>query len=251
VTRAAEADDPRRRWLIKALAAGLFSAGQLMPARLGAQVAGGRPDKLPPGKSVFRSSGSATVNGKPVTDDTQIQAGDTLRTGKDSEIVFVVSDSSMLLRANSELVLAADGAAASSSRLVALKLVAGKVLAVFPPGPVTIQTAAANAQIRGTGVYVESDPERTYFCTCFGVTEVSAKDDPESRVTVTATHHNRPLYILTGAGNRGKSIQPAPFVNHTDQELALIEALVGRKLPASFAFPDKKYEPPGGRVYRN
>jgi hypothetical protein len=98
-------------------------------------------------------------------------------------------------------------------------------------------------------VYVEADQEQTYFCTCFGVTEVSAKDDPDSKETVAASHHNKPLYIIGGAKNRGKSIRPAPFIDHTDQELALIEALVGRTLPQTFIFPDKRYEAPG-RPYR-
>jgi len=131
-----------------------------------------------------------------------------------------------------------------------LRLLAGKLLAVFAPGPVRIQTATATVQIRGTGVYVESEPNLTYFCTCFGVTEVTANDDPDSRETVVATHHNKPLYIVGGANNRGKSIAGAPFKDHTDQELALIEALVGRTLPPEFAFPAKDYDPSRTRYGR-
>lgn len=190
------------------------------------------------------------VNGQPAMPETQLRPGDTLRSGKDSDLVFVMGDCSVLLRADSELGTTADSGSAPATRLAGLRLLAGKVLAVFAPGPVRIQTATATAQIRGTGVYIESDPERTYFCTCFGVTEVSANDDPDSRETVAATHHNKPLYILGGVGNRGKSIARAPFVNHTDQELALIEALVGRTLPPEFAFPAKNYDPSRNRYGR-
>ena len=85
--------------------------------RLGRRAgSGGRAGKLPAGKSVFRSSGTATVNDKPVVADTQIRPGDTVRTGKDSEIVFVVSDCSMLLRAESHLVLEGDAAPFGASR---------------------------------------------------------------------------------------------------------------------------------------
>jgi len=62
-----EADDPRRRLLIQALSAGLFSAG--IPAA-NAQIFnifGSRPARLPPGQSIYRISGSATVNDKPAT----------------------------------------------------------------------------------------------------------------------------------------------------------------------------------------
>lgn len=243
--RAAEADDPRRRLLIKALAAGVFSGGAAIPAAL-AQVSGGRPAKLPPDRSVFRASGAATVNDKPVAADTMIRPGDTVRTGKDSEIVFVVSDCSMLLRAESQVVL--DGP--PTGRLAGFKLMVGRLLSVYPPGAVRIETATATVQIRGTGVYVESDPELTYFCTCFGVTDVVAKDDPDSRTTVQATHHDRPLYIAGGAKNRGSSIRAARFINHTDEELKLIETLVGRTLPSSFVFGDPRYQTPKGGVYR-
>ena len=244
--RAVEADDPRRRWLIKALAAGLLSGG-LVRARPGAaQVPGGRPSKLPTDKSVFRSTGEASVNGKAVAGDTRIRPGDTVGTGKNSEIIFVVSNCSMLLRADSQVALEGE----ANGPLAGFKLLVGKLLSTYPPGLVRIETASARAQVRGTGVYIESDPERTYFCTCFGATEVVAKDDPDSRESVVATHHNKPLYILAGAKNRGKAIEPAPFINHTDQELKLIETLVGRTLPSSFVFSDPRYETPKGGTYR-
>lgn len=250
VKRVAEADESGRRLLIKALAAGLVSGGLSGCSPLAAQVGGGRPTKLPAGQSVFRSSGTVTVNDQPVTADTQVRPGDTLRTGKDSEIIFVVTDCSFLLRADSQVVLEAAKAAAPSTRLAGLKLLVGKLLSVYPPGPVRIETVTATAQILGTGVYVESDMEQTYFCTCFGVTEVLANDDPDSRQSIAATHHNKPLYILAGARNRGNSIRPAPFINHTDQELAIIETLVGRTLPPAFVFPDRRYQAPVGGIYR-
>jgi FecR-like protein len=247
VKRATGADDPRRRLLIKALAAGLFSSGSVVGAdHAAAQVSGGRPAKLPPDRSVFSASGTTTVNDKPVAQGTLIRPGDTVRTSKNSEIVFVVSDCSMLLRADSQLVLEGQ----TTGRLVGFRLLVGKLLSVYPPGTVRIETATAKVEIRGTGVYVESDPELTYFCTCFGVTDVAAKDDPDSSTSVQASHHDRPLYIDAGAKNRGNSIRPAGFINHTDEELKLIEALVGRTLPATFVFGDPRYQAPKGGIYR-
>ena len=49
-----EAEDPRRRWLIQALAAGAFSGGALEAL---AQVLGSAPAKLPAGRSVYRVNG--------------------------------------------------------------------------------------------------------------------------------------------------------------------------------------------------
>ena len=54
-------------------------------------------------------------------------------------------------------------------------------------------------------------------------------------------HHDRPLYILTGE-QPGRNIRLAPFINHTDQELMLIETLVGRQPP--FVFPKADYSGP-------
>jgi hypothetical protein len=105
----------------------------------------------------------------------------------------------------------------------------------------SLKTKTATVGIRGTGVYLEADPEQTYFCTCYGVADVTANEDPESKDTVVAKHHDKPLYILAGA-QRGRNIRPAPFINHTDQELMLVETLVGRKPP--FVFPKDEYSGP-------
>ena len=116
------------------------------------------------------------------------------------------------------------------------------LLSVFPRGtPMQLKTKTATVGIRGTGVELEADPEQTYFCTCYGVADVTANDDPESKDTVVAQHHDRPLYILSGQ-SKGRNIRKAGFVNHTDQELMLIETLVGRKPP--FVFPKDDYTGP-------
>jgi hypothetical protein len=75
---------------------------------------------------------------------------------------------------------------------------------------------------------------------------VQAVNDKESTETVAAAHHDKPLYILADEAS-GKNIRPAPFLNHTDQELMLIETLVGRKPP--FVFPKDDYRAPR-REYR-
>jgi hypothetical protein len=58
---------------------------------------------------------------------------------------------------------------------------------------------------------------------------------------VTSKHHDEPVYILAKPKD-GKTIRKAPFINHTDQELMLIETLVGRSPP--FVFPSEDYGGP-------
>ena len=93
---------------------------------------------------------------------------------------------------------------------------------------------------------MESDPQQTYFCTCYGTADIASADDPTSRETVVSQHHDRPLYILTGE-QPGRNIRAAPFIDHTDQELMLIETLVGRTPP--FVFPRDDYQQPRRRTY--
>lgn len=236
--RFGEADDPRRRLLVQALAAGLFSIGA---PGAGAQFFGSRPEPLPPGRSIYRMSGQVLVNGKPAQMETRINPGDTVETGKDSEIIFVVNTQSMILRADSRLVLEAENKSLAAVVVTGLRLLTGKILSVSRSQPMQIRTATATIGIRGTGWYAEADPEQTYFCTCYGVADVAATLDPTSKQTVTATHHDMPLYIAAKEA-AGKNVRAAPFINHTDQELALIETLVGRTPP--FVFSNDIYNAP-------
>ena len=119
-------------------------------------------------------------------------------------------------------------------------MLAGALLAVTRGSNMQLRTSTGTVGIRGTGFYTEAQPDQTYFCTCYGVTEVASNTEPGNRETISAQHHDRPVYILANAG--GRNIRNAPFINHTDQELALIEALVGRAPP--FLFPRGTYTGP-------
>ena len=237
--RVDKADDPQRRQLIEALGAGLFTAGlSVGNYAFAAKIFGDKPAKLPPGQSIYKLSGTTLINGKEATLETSITPGNSIVTGKGGEIIFVVGDNAMFLRADSELNLvpaAEDG----SLLFVTIDLVKGSLLAVCGPGKREVHTQTANIVLMGTGFYAESDPELTYFCTCYGTTLISAKDDPDSKKTVSATHHDEPVKIIAGAKNKGKSIFKAGFTHHTDPELCLIETLVGRTPPSPFKCPVK------------
>jgi len=234
-------DDPRRRLLVEALTAGLISAGLPVTRALAQGVLGGRPAKLPPGKSIYSIKGTASVNGKAADLQTPVRPGDTVVTGKDSEMIFVVGGHSMIVRDSTRLAIEGERKASASPLISGLRLLTGKLLSVSRNAQMRVTTATSVIGIRGTGWYAESDPEQSYFCTCYGAAEIAASNDPGSRETVVATHHDRPLYIL-GKSAAGRSIRNAPFINHTDQELMLIEALVGREPP--FVFPKGSYNAP-------
>lgn len=228
--------DPRRRLLVQLLAVATWSS--IPVGRAVADVFGEMPARLHADRSIYRIEGKVTVNGAPATLKTRIAAGDTVETGKKSEAIFVKGASAFMLRESSRLTFVQE----SNTVTNVLRLLTGKMLAVFgPDNPQQITTITASFGIRGTGVYAETDPEQTYFCTCYGVSDISANSDPESRKTVTSKHHDEPVYILAKA-QVGKAIRKAPFINHTDQELMLIETLVGRTTP--FVFPSGNYSGP-------
>lgn len=176
-------------------------------------------------QGVRRASGEVRVNGAPARQGTPVRPGDFITTGPDGEIVFVNGRDAMLVRRSSSLTLVADG----------LRAVTGAVLSVFQSGqPRRIETATATIGIRGTGVYVEAEPERTYVCTCYGEAVLEARGDPAARETVRTNHHEQPRYIM--ASGAPQMLMRAPVVNHTDAELVMLESLVGRQ-------PPFRYEP--------
>ena len=203
----------RRDWL-KAAAAILLVRDALAQGRLAA--------------GVYRMSGAARVNGAPAAHGMAIRSGDRVTTGADGDLVFVLNRDAMLVRRNSSVSLLRDG----------LRIVSGAVLSVFAPGErKQIQTTTALIGIRGTAVYVEAEPERSYVCTCYGEAVLEPRAEPGARETVRTRHHEQPRYIMaTGAP---QMMMRAPVINHTDAELELLESLVGRKPP----FVGQGYKP--------
>lgn len=258
-------EDPRRAFLVKALTMGVFALGG--PAAC-SRLFTGSPEEartLEPGRSIYRIRGEVRVNGETADRGTRIAPGARIETGSNAELVFVVGKDAFILRENGVLELSAPAIAVASSTLPAglavasardtilgsLRLLSGRLLSVFgvreQDESLGIRTPTATIGVRGTGVYVESEPDRSYVCTCYGSTRLAARGDPASRESVTAEYHDAPRYIL-GEGAAGKRIEDAPVINHTDLELILIEELVGRIPP--FAAPGADFRrPPGTSPY--
>ena len=155
-----------------------------------------------------------------------VRIGDTVRTGPDGTIVFVVEAAVFLLREQSRLELRREAIDESRTTDV-LRLLEGKMLAVFSRRRAKkLITVTAVAGIRGSGAYAETDPELTYLCTCYGRAEIVAIADPKSRESVRTRHHESPRFIDVDG-----RIRPAPVINHTDAELILLESMVGRRPP--------------------
>jgi len=241
-TRDSEIDNPRRKLLVGLLTSGMFTAGSLLlPCRtVQADLLGKIPTQLAAGRSIYKMAGQVLVNGQMANMNTFISATARVETGANSYLIFVVGKDSFILRSNSSLQLSAQDEPGMSEKIKetsvsVMRLVSGKLLSVFGKRQHSITTAVATIGIRGTGVYIESDAEESYVCTCYGTADLSANSAPGNTETIISTHHSAPRYISSTSVS-GKLIHPAPFKNHDDDELLLIETLVGRSTP--FAVPD-------------
>ena len=215
----------RREWLRRALL-----GGAIMPVLLRDALAA---RKLPSGMVMIK--GEVTVNGNAARTGTLVKPGDSVVTAAGGLAVFVVGKDAFLLRENSELLTAG-----SRVLIASLRLVTGKLLSVFGRGRCNITTPTATIGIRGTGIYIEVEAERTYVCTCYGVVDLQASNMPEAKETVHTTHHDAPRYIYAHGDMPIRMIEPAPVINHSDAELIMLEALVGREPP--FVGSGKQYQ---------
>src|ERR1017187_3833169 len=197
----------RREWLQRALL-----GGAAMPLLLrDALAAGKRPSGM------IEVQGEVLINGRPAKVGAVLKPGDSVATAPGSSAVFVLGRDAFLIREKSELLTAGGKVLAG-----ALRLVTGKLLSVFGRGSRRIATSTATIGIRGTGIYIEAEAERTYVCPCYGLVNLQASNMPEVRETVSTTHHDAPRYIYAHGEMPIKMIAQAPVVNHTDAELIMI-----------------------------
>jgi len=209
----------RREWLSRTAAGGAALALGMVELRQALAA-----DAVQ--KGVARVNGEATIAGRPARRGMEVKPDDVVATGRDGEVVFVVGRDAFLARSNSRIELSSAG----RSLISGLRIVTGALLSVFEPGGGRrIQTATASIGIRGTGIYVEAERQRTYACTCYGEAELVPVDDPKEAETVRTTHHDQPRFIY--AKGMPLMIERAPVINHTDAELILLESLVGRMVP--------------------
>ncbi|MBS1196846.1 MAG: hypothetical protein H6R18_631 [Proteobacteria bacterium] len=216
----------RRHFLQRLLAAGFANS---LPGAIGSALAAS--DKpLPQG--IVRMNGKVTVNSQTASQGMLIRPGDSISTGLDTETVYVIGQDAFLQRANSTVNFMGE------TFVGGLRIVSGKLLAVFGKQKKTIYTSVATIGIRGTGCYIEAATSRMYICLCYGEADFTPAIAPEKAARIVTLHHESPVWI--SGENHAQPISKAPMINHSDAELALLESLVGRSTPFESA-PGKAY----------
>lgn len=174
-----------------------------------------------------RLSGDVRINGREARTGMTVNAGDSVQTGAGATAVFVIGADAFLMRADSHVQFSGNAAVIDG-----LRLLSGKLLGVFAPGAGRrITTPTATIGIRGTGAYLEAEPERTYFCLCYGSAQIASANG-SMQAGYTTVHHESPRYIFNDG--RPNTIVSARILNHSDDELIMLEALVGRAPPPGF-----------------
>jgi len=170
--------------------------------------------------------GEVMVNGRLASKANEIRALDVVRTGSSGRLVLVMGKDAFLIRANSEVEILGKP---NALVLTGLRMLTGALLGVFGKGgPRQVLTATATAGIRGTGIYIEASPQQTYFCTCYGTVDIEDQHRTEKRLVTSGYHTPNVIYAEM---TDGKMMQKTEFINHTDDELVMLEKLVGRVPP--------------------
>ena len=216
----------RRRWLKSAAALGLLGPAGISGLIQEALAKG----DLPITQGIQSLTGTVTVNGQPAKVGMPVKVGDRVATGAKSSAVVLVGKDAYLLRDNSTIVL--EESKALPGLLGEVAVLTGKVLSVLEKRlrDQRVQYRVPNAAIgiRGTGFYIEIYPERTYFCLCYGEAAIDGKGMSEPKIVKT-THHESPLWLDDRGGSM--KVEAGPFMNHTDDELIMLEKLTGREPP--------------------
>lgn len=182
-------------------------------------------------ESIHDLKGAVRVNGELINDKAVIKTGDVVTTGSDGRVVFVVGGDAFFLRERSELRI--EKSPMGNFAISALRMVTGAVGMVFgkrSAGQVAITTPTVTAGIRGTGCYMETRGDATYFCTCYGAIELTGMKDASQTAVIVASHHQPKL--VYAEPRDGQWIADAKVDNtHTDAEMDMLEKCVGRRAP--------------------
>jgi len=175
--------------------------------------------------NIVELRGDATVNGERLTPEHSIQTGDSLVTGPNSTLIFVIGSSAFHVRQNSMLSVERG---ASLVAVSVLRMLTGAVVSVWGKGNRRmITTPTITAGIRGTGVYTEifaNQDGRSYLCNCYGEVAIQAGTD---QVLSRADYHQAFWGEVVAKG--GRMLTPAKAINHTDEELEYLARLTGQQ----------------------
>ena len=174
---------------------------------------------------IHELEGKVWVNGKLANLETEIHFGDQVMTGGLSHVVIKL-DGSVYRIANSSKLTLPEG-----KENVSLNFLYGAFLAVFRHDVhKTIHTRAAILGVRGTGLYLSDRGNETHLCACYGDIDFFDASNPENKRHIHAEYH----HLASLDHKTGKFKTNLRMTGHTDEDLFVLEELVGRTPPETF-----------------
>ncbi|MEG3618669.1 hypothetical protein V5T82_09400 [Magnetovibrio sp. PR-2] len=220
---------PTRRKLIRTLLMGAC----LSPALMAVLKAGSAAQQEPITQGFQTVDGDVRLNGRPAQVGMVVRPTDVCTTGADGSCVIIIGEHVFLLRENAEVEFEVEhfeeGFDTSRTVTQRIRVAAGALLGGFANTQATIDTPLATIGIRGTGLYVEAHADRDYVCLCYGKAELHPKLKPSLVQHLDTFHHETPRNLFADPlAHGGRVIAPEKMINHQDEELIMLEALVGR-----------------------
>lgn len=209
----------RRRLLQQLSVLGLLS-GPGIPGLIRSALAAGN---YPSVQGMHKIRGDVRINGKPAREGQVVLPGDKVTTGADGEAIYVIDRNAFLQRSNSVVEFGREAAKEF------FRVVTGRILSVFEPGRKRLVVPTATIGIRGTACYIEAEPRKVYFCLCYGTAEIEPVAEPGRMERISTQHHDHPIFIHADKGMPAMAV--AQPVNHTDDELIMLEWLNRRRPP--------------------
>jgi len=183
------------------------------------------PSKAEAAASIHDLQGSVYINNQVASPHTKIHAGDKIVVAHGGTLVVSIGGDAYLLHGGTAL----EVGRMKNGLVSGLRLLTGALLAVFAKrhqATTHLVTRTATIGIRGTAVYMNAEPHKLYTCTCYGHTDLRFGDHNED---IVSTHHLANEIADDGTGQM--AMHSMEVIGHTDDELRMLEALVGRKPP--------------------
>lgn len=218
---------PTRRQLIRTLLLGLGMSPAVLSVLKNASATSHTP--IEPG--FLKVVGNVRLNGAPAHVGLAVHPGDVCTTGTDGECIISIGKHVFLLRTDSEVEFYSEHFEEGLDTSISgrIKIFAGAILSVFGNTDTTISTPLATIGIRGTGIYIEVSPEKDYVCLCYGRAKLRSNLNSNVHEDLDTFHHDAPRNFYAHPDeHNGLFIEPEKMINHMDEELILLEFLVGR-----------------------
>lgn len=175
--------------------------------------------------NIHELGGTVYINKQPAIPGSMVMPGDLVSTAHDGLITFSINGDAFMLKAQTSVRIGD----AANPIINTLRLFTGRLLSVFEKGRErSIITSNAVIGIRGTACFLNVEPFKTYFCTCYGKTVLRTADMSKEFI---ATRHDAHELNYDETSSRFVGMRSMQVLDHDDDELRKLEGYVGRTPP--------------------